>query len=348
MTAYNLTDKLQKTNYLEKDEFISLLNALDSDSEQYLFLTARKETDKVYGRTIFIRGLCEISNYCKNNCYYCGIRRGNRDVIRYRLTPGQIMESCRAGYNLGFRTFVLQGGEDEFFTDSVLCDIISNLKQEYSDCAVTLSLGERSRESYEKLKKAGADRYLLRHETADKCHYQLLHPSSLSFENRLRCLKDLKELGFQTGCGFMVGSPYQTVENIASDLVFIRDFRPHMVGIGPFIPHRRTPFASFPAGDVSLTLRLLSIVRLINPKILLPSTTALNSIDPDGRTKGILAGANVLMPNLSPENVRGNYTLYDNKAYTACESAQQLETLGMQLKNIGFDIHTGRGDYIGD
>ena len=343
---YELIDKLSADGRLEKDEYLRLLEGLDGESEQYLFYTARRTADEVYGKKIFIRGLTEISNYCKNNCYYCGIRRGNKNVTRYRLSREQILQSCDAGYNIGFRTFVFQGGEDPFFTDEFMCSLISELKSRYPDCAVTLSLGEKSRESYRLLKQAGADRYLLRHETADKCHYEQLHPASLSFETRIQCLNDLKELGYQTGCGFMVGSPFQTMENIVSDLMFIQNFRPHMVGIGPFIPHHDTPFASYGAGSVTLTLRLLSIVRLMDPKVLLPSTTALNSLDPEGRIKGIISGANVLMPNLSPEEVRANYTLYDNKAYTACESAQQLERLREQLGAIGYDIEIGRGDYI--
>ena len=343
---YELIDKLCCEHRLDNNEFLTLLSGLDDESEAYLFYNARRTTNEIYGRKIFIRGLTEISNYCKNNCYYCGIRRQNKNVVRYRLTREQILESCKAGYEIGFRTFVLQGGEDLYFTDEVVCGIISDIKKLFPDCAVTLSLGEKSRESYRLLKEAGADRYLLRHETADKCHYEQLHPASLSYDERMRCLYDLKELGFQTGCGFMVGSPHQTLENIVSDLMFIQDFRPHMVGIGPFIPHHDTPFGSYEAGSVRLTLRLISIIRLIDPYLLIPSTTALNSLDREGRIKGIESGANVLMPNLSPPEVRANYTLYDNKAYTACESAQQLEKLREMLAGYGYDIEIGRGDYI--
>ena len=342
---YELIDKLECEKHLEKEEYLEIIRDSDNESDGYLFVKARAAADSVYGRTVFIRGLIEISNFCKNNCYYCGIRRGNHNVCRYRLTKEDILSCCKAGYEIGFRTFVMQGGEDAYFTDEVVCDIVRTIKSDYPDCAVTLSLGERSRESYKALKEAGADRYLLRHESINPQHYSLLHPASLTIENRKRCLYDLKELGYQVGCGIMVGSPYQTLENIAEDMEFIESFRPQMVGIGPFIPHHETPFAGFGAGSVQLTLRLLAIARLMDPHLLIPATTALNSLDPEGRIKGLGAGANVVMPNLSPEDVRSSYTLYDNKAYTACESAQALERLRDQLRAVGFDIVTSRGDY---
>lgn len=343
--VYSLIDKLEKQNSLEHGEYLSLLNGLDSQSREYLYRRARQATNKIYRNDIFIRGLIEISNHCKNDCFYCGIRRSNHNVCRYRLSLEQILECCKTGYEIGFRTFVLQGGEDVYFNDEKMVEIVSNIRQLFSDCAITLSLGERSYQSYKLLKEAGADRYLLRHESIDPKHYSMLHPPELSIETRKKCLYDLKSLGYQVGCGIMVNSPYQTMENICSDLVFIQQFQPQMVGIGPFIPHHQTPFAEFPAGNVDLTLSLLSIVRLINPRTLIPATTALNSIDPMGRIKGILAGANVVMPNLSPEGVRGNYTLYDNKAYTSCESANQLEKLRQQFLQIGYNINIQRGDY---
>lgn len=346
MNAYELIDRLEAQNSLETAQYRALLDALDPQSELYLFRRARNVADAVYGKKIYIRGLIEISNYCKNNCYYCGIRRGNREAVRYRLTKGEILACCAQGHALGFRTFVLQGGEDAYFTDEIVGEIVREIKAKFPDCAVTLSLGEKPRETYKAWREAGADRYLLRHESINPAHYALLHPAEMSISARRECLENLKELGYQTGCGIMVGSPYQTVENIAEDLKFMEEFAPHMVGIGPFIPHRETPFAAFPAGSVRLTLRLLAIVRLQNPRVLLPATTALNSLDHEGRIKGVGAGANVVMPNLSPADVRGKYTLYDHKAYTACESAQQLEKLGQAFARIGYEIEIGRGDSL--
>ncbi|MBQ6907944.1 MAG: [Clostridia bacterium] len=286
----------------------------------------------------------EISNICKNDCYYCGIRRSNKNCQRYRLSEEEILACCEEGEKLGFKTFVLQGGEDAFFTDEFLTDLIKKIKNRHKGCAVTLSLGERSRKSYELLKEAGADRYLLRHETADKAHYEKLHPKKMSFENRMNCLKTLKELGYQVGCGFMVGSPYQTAETIAKDLKFIEEFKPDMCGIGPFIPHKDTPFADKTAGTLEMTCYLLSIIRLIKPNILLPSTTALGTINEKGRELGILAGANVVMPNLSPVSVRKKYELYDNKICTGEESAECRRCLENRMKNIGYEIVTDRGD----
>ena len=344
-STYRLNEKLKNENHLTKDEYLRHITGLDAENRAYLFMYAQSAAQKVYGKKIFIRGLVEISNHCKNDCYYCGIRRSNRNVCRYRLKKDDILACCKAGYEIGFRTFVMQGGEDAYFTDEIMCDIIKSIKENYPDCAVTLSLGERSYESYKALREAGADRYLLRHESINPEHYSLLHPESLTIENRRKCLYDLKSLGFQVGCGIMVGSPYQTPEHIAQDMEFIGQFKPHMVGIGPFIPHHDTPFADRPAGSVEMTLILLAIVRLMNPQALIPATTALNSLDPQGRIKGILAGANVVMPNLSPEDVRANYTLYDNKAFTACESAQALEKLRSQFAQIGYEISIARGDY---
>ncbi len=311
-----------------------------------LFESARLTCERVYGREVFIRGLIEISSYCKNDCYYCGIRRSNRCAERYRLTDEEIFSCAAHGHGLGFRTFVLQGGEDAYFTDERLCGIIKRLKSEFPDSAVTLSLGERSDESYKTLRDAGADRYLLRHESATRAHYGKLHPPELSFENRIHCLHELKALGYQTGCGFMVGSPHQTLENIVADIRFIEKLRPEMVGIGPYITHKDTPFKSMPSGSVELTLKCLAIVRLICPTVLLPATTALGTAEKGGRERGILAGANVIMPNLSPEEARTKYLLYDNKLSTGAESAEGLEALKRELLKIGYKISKGRGDHI--
>ena len=297
-----------------------------------------------FGNKIFVRGLIEFTNHCRNNCYYCGIRRDNHAVVRYRLTQEQILACCREGYDLGFRTFVLQGGEDAWFTDERMCAVVSEIRETFPDCAITLSLGERSRESYQALFDAGADRYLLRHETADADHYGKLHPAEMSWTHRMECLEMLRETGYQVGCGFMVGSPYQTYAHLAKDLCMIQSFQPEMCGIGPFIPHHETPFAEKEAGSYELTLFLLSLLRLIKPDLLLPATTALGTIHPRGREMGILAGANVVMPNLSPTGVRKQYELYDNKICTGDESAQCRGCLEERMESIGCEIVTDRGD----
>ena len=338
-----LIDKLFAEKNLSDEELKALITLMPE--KEYLFEKARMRAAEVYGNKVFIRGLIEVSNYCKNDCYYCGIRKSNKNAERYRLTDGEILSACENGYELGFRTFVMQGGEDTKFTDERLCELVKEIKARYPDCAVTLSLGERSNESYKKLRDAGVDRYLLRHETACEAHYNSLHPGKMSYQNRMRCLKILKKLGFQTGCGFMVGTPGQRVENIISDLRFIKEFEPQMVGIGPFLPHRDTPFKNEKGGSAELTIYILAIVRLMLPSVLLPATTALGTASENGRELGILAGANVIMPNLSPESAREKYTLYNNKLHTGTENAYQLNELKNQIAKIGYQIVEGRGDY---
>lgn len=339
-----LIEKLNNTHSLNKDEALQLIKQ-DAQHKNLLFALAQKTAQKSFGRQIFVRGLIEFTNYCKNDCYYCGIRRSNKNAARYRLTQEEILECCRAGYGLGFRTFVLQGGEDYFYSDEDIAAIVRAIKAQHPDCAVTLSIGERSRETYALWKQAGADRYLLRHETADCTHYAKLHPAELSAQNRQNCLYILKELGYQAGAGFMVGSPYQTAENLADDLIFLQKLRPQMIGIGPFIPHHDTPFKNEPAGSVELTLVLLAVLRLLFPHVLLPATTALGTLAPGGRLLGIKAGANVIMPNLSPQNVRGKYLLYDNKLHTGAEAAEALNELQREVASIGYRIVSARGDY---
>ena len=322
-----LVQKLQNTRHLEKEEWAALIRGRTDMLAEYVFSLARKERHQHYGHDIYIRGLIEFTNYCKNDCYYCGIRKSNAGVMRYRLGEEQILSCCSAGYALGFRTFVLQGGEDGWFTDERMVRIVGAIKSRFPDCAVTLSIGERSKESYQALFQAGADRYLLRHETFNAAHYSLLHPSSLTAASRQKCLWTLKDIGYQVGAGFMVGAPGQTPEYLAEDLLFLEKLKPHMVGIGPFIPHHATPFAGEPAGTLEETLFLLGLIRLLLPKVLLPATTALGTIAPNGRELGILSGANVIMPNLSPADVRENYTLYDNKLCTGAEAAAGIQEL---------------------
>ena len=331
---------------LREADFARLVEGYTPELAHRLAAEARKKRETVYGKAVYIRGLIEISNYCRNDCLYCGIRRSNKNCDRYRLTDADILAACDEGYALGFRTFVLQGGEDAAFTDARLIKLLQSIKAAHGDCAVTLSLGERTRESYRLLREAGADRYLLRHETADANHYGALHPAEMSYENRMRCLEDLKDLGYQVGCGFMVGSPYQTAAHLARDLAFIQSFRPHMCGIGPFIPHKDTVFAHETPGTVELTCYLLSIIRLIHPTVLLPATTALGSIHPTGRELGIQSGANVVMPNLSPPSVRKKYAIYDNKLSDGAESAQSLEELKRRISSAGYEVVTCRGDSI--
>jgi len=340
-----LIEKLNIQKSLSLDEYEILVTDFDSDDAEFAKETAVGIRKSVYGNAVFIRGLIEVSNYCKNGCLYCGINRDNKNCDRYRLSDDDILSCCEKGYRLGFRTFVMQGGEDNHFSDDRVCALIRKIKQKYADCAVTLSLGEKSYDSYRALYEAGADRYLLRHETADSEHYSKLHPGDLSLEARMNCLYNLKKIGFQTGCGIMVGSPYQTCRHIAKDLKFIEEFNPQMCGIGPFLPHKDTVFADRDKGSFELTLFLLSVIRIMKPSILLPSTTALGTIRDGGREMGILAGANVIMPNLSPDTAKGKYMLYDNKLSTGLEDAASLEALKKQISSIGYEIVTDRGDY---
>lgn len=340
-----LIKKLASTHGLSAQELAQLIDGRNEASAHFLAKTASNVRQRYFGKSVYVRGLIEFTNRCKNNCLYCGIRCGNSHVVRYRLTQEEIMDRCRTGYLLGYRTFVLQGGEDPWYSPEKIELVVRSIKTQYPDCAVTLSVGEHSREVYQSWFDAGADRYLLRHETADRNHYEYLHPKEMSFVNRMRCLKDLKEIGYQTGCGFMVGSPGQTTEHLVNDLLFLKEFQPHMVGIGPFIPQKDTPFGKETAGTLELTVYLLSIIRLLLPDVLLPATTALGTIHPQGRELGILAGANVCMPNLSPAEVRKNYALYDNKLCTGDEAADGIQNLKERMERIGYQITMSRGDH---
>lgn len=338
-----LIDRLADMHSLIVSEYEELIAGRTDAIAEYAASRAVEVRHMHYGRDVYIRGLIEVGNVCRNDCYYCGIRRSNHNCERYVLNRSQILESCAEGYDIGFRTFVMQGGEGTLSVDEI-CAVTSEIRQLYPDCAVTLSLGEYSYDEYKKMFDAGADRYLLRHETADSEHYSKLHPAELSFENRMRCLRDLKDIGFQVGCGFMVGSPYQRNISLAKDLKFIEEFQPDMCGIGPFIPQHDTPFGNMPAGTVQQTVYLLSLIRLIKPNILLPATTALGTISQDGRERGMLAGANVVMPNLSPYENRAKYALYDNKLSSGRESAQNLRQLRESMNSIGYNIVISRGD----
>ena len=342
----HLLDKLERDGVLTHSEFVTLIENRNPEVAEDLFRRARKIRRCHYRTDVFIRGLIEFTNYCKNDCLYCGIRCSNRKAQRYRLTEEEILDCCREGYDLGYRTFVLQGGEDPKFTPERIESVVRAIKGEFPDCAITLSVGEHAREIYARWRAAGADRYLLRHETADADHYASLHPKNLTLENRMRCLKDLKDLGYQVGCGFMVGSPGQTAGHLAKDLLFLHDFRPEMVGIGPFIPHCDTPLGGEAAGSLELTVFLLGIIRLMLPDVLLPATTALATIHPEGREMGIRAGANVCMPNLSPRAVREKYMLYNNKISTGEEAAQSRDALAKHIENIGYRVVVDRGDHI--
>lgn len=339
---YDIITKLKENRILSRDEFRELLTTDKYDSS--LFESADKIRQSIYGKDVYIRGLIEFTNYCKNNCYYCGIRAGNNNAVRYRLGKDDILECCREGYTLGFRTFVMQGGEDPYFTDERICDIVSSIRKEFTDCAITLSIGEKSYESYLAYYKAGANRFLLRHETAECDHYNKLHPESMSLETRKRCLYDLKKIGYQVGSGFMVGSPFQTMDNIISDLEFLHELQPDMVGIGPFVVHSDTPFRDFKSGDVFLTVRLVAVLRHMLPYSLLPATTALGTLHPEGREMGLRAGANVVMPNLSPKAFRKLYALYDNKLATGEEAAQSRASLEKKVEAAGYRVVTAIGN----
>lgn len=342
----NLIDQLEQNHTLTREEWAALIRGHTPEDAEYLFEKSRRVCQKYYGNQVFTRGLIEFTNHCKNDCYYCGIRRSCRRARRYRLTKEEILDCCHQGYGLGFRTFVLQGGEDGYYTDAVMTEIVHSIRTMFPDCAITLSIGERSYESYKRLFDAGADRYLLRHETYDASHYARLHPADLSADNRQQCLWNLKEIGYQVGTGFMVGSPFQTAENLADDMLFLTELNPQMVGIGPFIPHHDTPFRDKPPGTLELTLFLLGLIRLALPKVLLPATTALGTISPRGRELGILAGANVVMPNLSPTSVRKDYLLYDNKICTGDEAAECRQCLSRRMESIGYEIVVSRGDSL--
>lgn len=342
MNNESLIQQLRINRNLSDGELKQILESDRFDAD--LFEAADNVRRESYNDEVYIRGLIEITNFCKNNCFYCGIRSGNHNVKRYRLNKAEILLCCDEGYKLGFRTFVLQGGEDPYYTDKIMCDIVSEIKSRFSDCAVTLSIGERSQQSYQNLFDAGADRFLLRHETATPEHYSKLHPLEMSLENRKRCLFDLKAIGYQVGSGFMVGSPYQTTENLIADLRFLQQLQPDMIGIGPYITHADTPFANQKSGDLFLTLRLVSILRLMFPYALIPSTTALGTIHPQGRELGLKAGANVVMPNLSPVGVRKLYSLYENKICTGEEAAQSIERLKVKVNSAGYKIVTDIGN----
>lgn len=347
MDNIKLIDKLNKEKSLDIHEWKKLLSTFTEEDRLYAADIARKIAIDKFGKNVYFRGIIEFTNYCHNNCYYCGIRKSNKNACRYRLTKEDILNCCEEGYKYGYRTFVLQGGEDDYYTDEMMNEIISEIHQNYPECAITLSIGEKKKESYESFFKSGASRYLLRHETANEEHYQKLHPKELSLRNRKECLENLKEIGYQTGCGMMVGSPHQTIENLAEDMVYMRKLNPEMIGMGPFIPHKDTPFKKYPAGSVDMTLFLLSMCRIMLPDVLLPATTALSTVNGDGRKLGVLSGANVIMPNLSPISVRKKYMLYDNKAVTGEDAGENLKLIQDHMNDIGYELVVGRGDYKG-
>ena len=345
MNNIDIINKLNKDKSLSLSEWEKLLSTFTEDDAKYASDIAREIAVSKFGKKIFFRGIVEFTNYCKNDCYYCGIRCSNKNAVRYRLSKEDILDCCEEGYKYGYRTFVLQGGEDNHYTDDIMVDIVSSIHERFPDCAITLSIGEKSKDSYEKFFEAGANRYLLRHETADKEHYNKLHTSELSWEHRIKCLEELKEIGYQTGCGLMVGSPYQTINHLAKDMVFIGEFEPEMIGIGPFIPHKDTPFKEFPAGSVDTTLFLLSLCRIMLPNALLPATTALGTVSGEGKQLGVMAGANVVMPNLSPLSVRKKYMLYDNKAINDDDAGENLNILKENMKKIGYEVVINKGDF---
>ena len=344
---FEAIDSLKTGQNLPDESWLALFSeAWTQEQEEYAYQAAREVREAVYGKSVYLRGLIEFTNYCRNDCFYCGIRRSNKNAQRYRLSEEQILSCCEQGYQLGFRTFVLQGGEDPWYTLDKVCDLVRKIRSGFPDCAITLSIGEWEKEDYQAMYDAGANRYLLRHETACEEHYRMLHPEPLSGEHRKQCLRNLKEIGFQTGCGMMVGSPYQKPEHYLADFRFMQELQPQMIGIGPFIPHKDTPFRDQAPGTLLDTLHLLALLRLTFPHVLLPATTALGTIDPRGREKGMLAGANVVMPNLSPTDVRSKYLLYDGKICTGDEAAECHRCMEMRMASVGYEVVTSRGDYI--
>ncbi len=341
--SYVTIEHLYEGIPVTKHQLSTLLECHDPSVMEFLIHRADMVRQEHYGTDVYIRGLIEFTNHCRNNCYYCGIRKDNDKANRYRLSPEDILDCCHKGYQLGFRTFVLQGGEDGFYNRDKVCQIVSSIKDRYTDCAVTLSIGEWSRADYQAFFDAGADRYLLRHETACQEHYSKLHPDNMNLNRRKECLYNLKDIGFQVGSGFMVGSPYQTIDNIAEDLAFLTELKPHMIGIGPFITHKDTPFAAMTSGSLDMTLKLISILRLSHPKALIPATTALGTIHPEGRELGLKCGANVIMPNISPTLVRKKYMLYDEKLSTGLEAGEGLDMLKERISSIGYSIVTDIG-----
>ena len=346
MDNFKRIRELREKTTLPRKELQILLETMTQEDENALYESARQVRESHYGKEVYLRGLIEFTNYCKNDCLYCGIRRSNKNAQRYRLSDEEILDCSEKGYQLGFRTIVLQGGEDPFYTDKRICSLVSRIRERHPDCAVTLSIGEKPRSSYEAFFAAGAQRYLLRHETINPEHYRRLHPAELTIENRVRCLEDLRDIGFQVGCGMMVGSPFQTIGHLLDDLYFMHSFRPHMIGIGPFIPHTDTPFRDHHRGSLEDTLHLLAVIRLMHPEVLLPATTALGTIHPRGRELGILAGANVVMPNLSPTSVRGKYLLYDGKICTGDEAAECRRCMALRIERTGYHVAVDRGDHI--
>lgn len=341
----DLVHRLVGERTLKRDEFRALIASCDSQTLEYIRKESVRTAQERFGHGIFVRGLIEISSFCRNDCAYCGLRRSNRSAERYRLNHEQIMECCKEGYDAGLRTFVLQGGEDANLTDEWLEQIIHDIRHIYPDVAITLSLGERSYDSYKRLYDAGATRYLLRHEAANEELYRKLHPQTMSHANRIACIENLKEIGYQTGMGMMIGVRGQSVDDLVDDLLLMERIRPQMIGIGPFIPHRNTPLGDYPAGSVELTLLMLSIVRLMHPSALIPSTTALATLSAEGRRMGILSGANVVMPNLTPPSERKKYAIYEDKASSGSEAVEGLRALEQELNEIGYHIDYSRGDY---
>ncbi len=343
VTVEKLLVKLYEENELSRDEIVHIINEIDAAGKKKLYDLARMKQREYYDDHVYLRGLIEFSNICRRNCLYCGIRRSNRNVERYRLKKSQIVQCCEEGYQLGYRSFVLQSGEDNYYTVHRLTALVEKIRANFPDVAITLSVGERDELTYQKLYDAGADRYLLRHETASRRLYGILHPKA-SYDERMDCLRVLKRIGYQVGSGFMVGLPKQTAEDLADDLLFLKELNPDMIGIGPFIPHSETPLKFMKGGSLDQTLVMIALARLIVPDSLIPATTAIGSIHPLGRELALNAGANVVMPNLSPMSVRSKYELYDNKICTTDQPDQCYHCMERRIESVGFKVNRGRGD----
>jgi biotin synthase len=328
------------TNFNKTD----IIKWLKADDAAELFAMADDIRKRYFKDEVHIRGIIEFSNYCMKNCFYCGLRRDNKTIERYRISEDEIIDTALKAGELGYKTILLQSGEDGGYTIEGLCAIIKRIRSNL-DCAITLSLGEKSFDEYRSLRDAGADRYLLRFETSDRGLFNKLKPDS-SYENRLDCIKNLKKLGFQVGSGFMVGLPGQTYEILADDILLLRELDLDMIGIGPFLSHHNTPLGNSASGTLDLTLRALAIIRILMPDVHIPATTAMGTVEKGGREKALQCGANVIMPNVTPIKYRKYYEIYPNKICIDDAPSDCRACIEGMLKSLGRAAATNKGDSI--
>lgn len=321
-----------------KDEIIEILK--DESKNDWLFSLADKIRHDNVGDGVHLRGLIEFSNICKRSCKYCGLRAADKFIDRYRISSDEIVSYAEHAVKTGYKTIVLQSGEDEYFTTDRICEIISRIKK--LGAALTLSIGERSFEDYKAFKESGADRYLIRIETTDRNLYKKMHPH-MDFDNRLRCLKDLKTLGYEVGTGCLVGLPEQSIDSLADDILFFKEIDADMVGIGPFIPHPHTPLKDASNGSFILALKVMALTRILLPDINIPATTAMETLNPNGRIIALKSGANVVMPNVTTTEYRAKYEIYPNKICINENPDKCRECISAKIKSIGRTVSTSYG-----